>query len=238
MPWVLAMDWVETLFLHWRVDAASMRDRIPRAIEIDTFDGDAWASIVAFRIAGARPRGAPRPLAYPTFPEVNVRTYVRCGGRSGVWFFSLDAQSRFAVALGRHAAFLPYVDADIAPAFDGATLSYDLARASRDMPAARFAARARFGGDARPATPGSLDDWLVQRLAFFTVARHRVLRLDVAHAPWPLYATAIAQVEHDSLLSAAAIRTLDAEPLAHVSPGVAVRAWPLRSAEAVARMPT
>ncbi len=228
MPWIVAMDWIDALFLHWRVAADDLRERIPAALEIDTFDGSAWVSIVAFRIAGARPRGVPRALAYPPFPEVNVRTYVRGGGRSGVWFFSLDARSRFAVALGRHAAFLPYARAEFRSAFGSRALAYRLARTSRDAPAAHFEADARFGGELHAAAPGSLDAWLVERLCFFTSVRGCVRRLDVAHAPWPLYANVDAHVAHDTLLAAAAIRAPSEHALAHVSPGVATRAWPLR----------
>ena len=36
-----------------------------------------------------------------SFPELNVRTYVKRDGKPGVWFFSLDAANALAVAVAR-----------------------------------------------------------------------------------------------------------------------------------------
>ncbi len=188
MPWIVAMDWTDALFLHWPVEPLRLRDRLPRGIELDTFDGAAWVSVVAFRLVDARPRGVPRALAWRTFPEVNVRTYVVRDGHPAVWFFSLDADSRLAVQLGRRGASLPYQHADARIASSGEATSYRFDRRERDMPPARFDARSEARGDARPAAPGTLDRWLVERLSFFTLHAGRVRRLDVAHAPWLLRA--------------------------------------------------
>jgi hypothetical protein len=228
VPWVMAMDWIETLFLHWRVDAQALRPRIPDDLAIDTYDGDAWVSIVAFRIAGARPRGLPPALAWHTFPEINVRTYVTGASRPGVWFFSLDAHSRFAVALGRGAFSLPYRLARITLRAGDDALAYECTRTQRDAPSAGFAASARAHGAERAATPGSLDHFLAERLAFYTRDRRgRTRRCDVAHAPWPLR-DATAAVRTNTLLPAAGIDVAAPHALAHVSRGVRVRAWPLR----------
>jgi hypothetical protein len=221
------MDWVDALFLHWPIDPSQLRARIPADLEVDTFAGEAWVSIVAFRIAGARLRGLSVRRAWRTFPEVNVRTYVHRGERAGVWFFSLDADSRLAVTAGRAIVHLPYVRASIASEFDDARASYRLVRHDRRAPAARFRAEARYDGATRVATPGTLDHWLVERYAFFTAARGRTLRGDVEHAPWPLH-DAVPTIAENSLLQAAGVTPFAGMPIAHTSRGVATRAWPLR----------
>jgi uncharacterized protein len=221
------MDWVDAVFLHWPVDPARMRARIPADLEIDTFDGGAWVSIVAFRIAKARLRGVPARAAWPPFPEVNVRTYVRRGEHAGVWFFSLDAQSRAAVAAGRAIVHLPYVHAAIAARFDAGLASYRLVRDDRRAPRARFSAELRYGAATRVAAPGTLEHWLVERYAFFTTSRGRTLRGDVEHAPWPLRDAAATIYENSLLRGAGLTPSLD-PPIAHVSNGVTTRAWPLR----------
>ena len=225
-PWVFTMDWVDALFLHWPLDPAQLRARIPADLEIDTCDGTAWVSIVAFRIAGARLRGLPAGAAWRAFPEINVRTYVRRGAHTGVWFFSLDADSRAAVSAGRAIVHLPYLQASIAASFGEGRMSYRLSRGDRRAPDARFSAEARYDGEAHVAEPGSLEHWLVERYAFFTTARGRTLRGDVRHAPWPLR-DAIVTLEENSLLRAAGITPSAVAPLAHVSAGVNTRAWPL-----------
>ena len=95
-PWVLAMRWQDLLFAHWRVDPAALRPFIPSGLELDLRDGEAWLGVVPFRMSGVRPRWTPPMPGLSAFPELNLRTYVRGGGHSGVWFFSLDAASRVA----------------------------------------------------------------------------------------------------------------------------------------------
>ncbi len=228
MPWMLAMDWVDALFLHWPIDAAQLRAHVPRDLAIDEFDGSAWIGIVAFRITAARPRGVPRRLGFPAFPEVNVRTYVTGGGHAGVWFFSLDAGSRLAVAGGRRAVHLPYHHAKITTAFSERETSFRLDRVQHDAPPARLAATATFGDGVRTAAPGTLEHRLAERYCFFTVDRRgRTLRGDVQHHPWPLR-DAEARVEENTLISALGLEPARATVLAHVSSGVSTRAWPLR----------
>ncbi|MEA2720994.1 MAG: uncharacterized protein QOJ39_2858 [Candidatus Eremiobacteraeota bacterium] len=228
--WRIAMDWVDAVFLHWPVPAGSLRSRIPAGLELDTFDGAAWVSIVAFHIVRAHHRGVPPALAWRSFPEINVRTYVRDGERAGVWFFSLDAGSRVAVELGRRVLHLPYCRASIASAFEPGRMSYHLERTDARAPAGCFIAHAAYAGDARTAAPGTLEHWLVERYCFFTVNRRgRTLRGDVAHDPWPLR-DATVRVNENSLLEAAGIAPSTSAAIAHVSSGVATRAWPLQTA--------
>ncbi|HEX3549889.1 MAG TPA: DUF2071 domain-containing protein [Candidatus Elarobacter sp.] len=228
MPWVVAMDWIDALFLHWPLDAAQLRDKVPLDLAIDTYEGSAWISIVAFKIAGARPRGVPRALAWRTFPEINVRTYVTGAGHAGVWFFSLDADSRLAVAVARLGVNLAYHRASIRTEFAADSARFGLVRTQADAPAARFAAQAAFGGDARVSAPGSLDQFLAERYCFFTRDRSgRTRRGDVTHQPWALR-DAIVQTEENTLISSLGIDVAPRHALAHASPGVATRGWPLR----------
>jgi len=228
IPWVIAMDWVDALFLHWPVDPAQIRARIPADLELDTFDGSAWVSIVAFRIAHARCRGVPAALAWRTFPEVNVRTYVKGGGHAGVWFFSLDAGSRWAVEAGRRGVHLPYYRASIETAFDTGSTSYRLARTDPRAPAARFTVHASYAGELRTASARTLEHWLVERYCFFTTDRRgRTRRGDVSHGPWPLR-NATAHIGDDSLLSTARITPSADDILAHASSGVMTCASQLR----------
>ncbi|HEY0614772.1 MAG TPA: DUF2071 domain-containing protein [Candidatus Elarobacter sp.] len=225
MEWRVSMDWIDALFVHWPVPAASLRARVPPALEVDTFDGRAWVGIVAFRIAGARPYGAPAPLAWRTFPEINVRTYVSANGRSGVWFLSLDAASDLATLLGRGVVHLPYYRAAIAGSFEPARCAYDLRRADRRAPGARLVVEANAApGAARTAQPGTLEHWLVERYCFFTRdPRGRTLRGDVEHPPWPLRDAAV-RIEQNTLIAAAGIELPGESPIAHLSAGVATRA--------------
>ena len=232
------MDWRDALFLHWRVDVEAMRRIIPPELDLDFYDAEAWISIVAFRITGARLRGIPRFAALPPFGEINVRTYVRDAEKHGVWFLSLDAANTLAVWAGRTGLHLPYVNARIDSTCDSTTRTYRSDRTARtrgirfeaDANDARFDVSVSISDEARTAAPRTIEHWLTERYCFFTVDNHgRTLRGDVEHEPWPLH-DATPTILENSLLAAANIEPLDNAPLTHASPGVTTRAWPLRSA--------
>src|SRR5437016_12362320 len=107
-PWVMAQSWRDLLFAHWQVDAAALRSLLPPQLQIDTFEGSAWLAVVPFRMTGVRLRGTPALPWLSAFPELNVRTYVKCEGKPGVWFFSLDAGNALAVTIARAWFHLPY----------------------------------------------------------------------------------------------------------------------------------
>lgn len=101
------MDWRDLIFVHWNVDPDAVRRLVPRGLALDLLpDGRAIVSLVAFRTEAARLRPLPRFIGLD-FAQVNVRTYVRAGQTSGVYFFSLDATSR-AFAIGGRLFGLPY----------------------------------------------------------------------------------------------------------------------------------
>ena len=155
--WSLTMRWEELLFLHWPVAAAALRPHLPPGLELELFDGTAWLGVVPFRMARTRCRWLPPMPTAHTFPELNLRTYVRGGGRSGVWFFSLDAASRLAVEGARLGFGLPYFAARMACARDGERVRYRSERTDARGPAAVFRGEWRAMGPFAPARPGTLE---------------------------------------------------------------------------------
>src|SRR5215468_8183070 len=119
----MAMRWHDLLFLHWPMPARVLGPMLPSGLELDTFDGSAWIGVVPFRMTGVRARFFPQ-FAGMTFPEINVRTYVKAGGKSGVWFFSLDAANRIAVGVARAWFHLPYFRASMAVEARGQEIGY------------------------------------------------------------------------------------------------------------------
>jgi uncharacterized protein len=187
----MAQTWHDLLFAHWPVAASALRPFIPPSLDIDTYDGTAWIGVVPFRMTGVRPRALWAVRGLSAFPELNVRTYVRPRdarwGRPGVWFFSLDAGNPIAVAVARRVFHLPYFRARMSANADGDAIAYHSRRVHRGAPPATFEARYAPAGDAVPARPGSLEDWLTSRYCLYTQDRHaRLLRCDINHALWPL----------------------------------------------------
>ena len=218
----MSQRWREVLFLHWPVDASALRPLIPRALEVDTFEGTAWLGIVPFRMEGVRLRGLPPVPGAHAFPELNVRTYVRHEGRAGVWFFSLDAASVLAVAAARAWFGLPYFYARMSSERSGDEIRY---RSQRRPGGARFDGRYRPVGASAPAREGTHEHWLVERYCLFAQKRNRVFIGEIEHPPWPLQA-AEAKFEQEGL---APVAIPPIEPLRHYAAGVDVAAWSPRA---------
>jgi uncharacterized protein YqjF (DUF2071 family) len=193
-PWLLTMDWEDLLFAHWRVEPERLQRLLPAGLQVETFDGAAWLGVVPFRMSRTRLRWLPPLATAHAFPELNVRTYVRAGEVPGVWFFSLDAASRLAVAGARAGFGLPYFFARMRCARAGDEVHCASERRDRRGPAAAFAASWRATGDAAPAQRGSLEHFLAERYCLFAVRRGRLVRCDIAHAPWQL-APAAARID-------------------------------------------
>ncbi len=68
--------------LNYEVDPAIIQKFIPRATEIDTFEGRAYVSVVGFLFLNTRVLGLRIPF-HVNFEEVNLRTYVRFKGPEG-----------------------------------------------------------------------------------------------------------------------------------------------------------
>ena len=177
---VLYQKWRRLLFLDWSFPVDAVQGALPRGLTVDTWEGRAWVGIVPFQMRDIRPRFCPAVPGISNFLEMNVRTYVYDReGRPGVWFYSLDANRRLAVRLGRRFFHLPYV--------------YSRIDDSRDYLVRRHAAHAsgfRYGprGEAAPAQPGTLEFFLVERYLLFAwnARREELLCGQVNHSPYPI----------------------------------------------------
>ncbi|HWP59402.1 MAG TPA: DUF2071 domain-containing protein [Candidatus Acidoferrales bacterium] len=221
--WLLYMRWHEVLFLHWPIRPERVRPLIPPPLELDTFDGWCWIGVVPFRMSGVRPRCVPFSFG---FPELNVRTYVKTAGRSGVWFFSLDAASRIAVRGARWLG-LPYYDARMSVQSRGETVVYESARVHGGAAPAEFAASYGPAGARYLAAPGTFDHWLAERYCLYAALRpEKVVYGEIHHAPWPLQ-PAETELRVNTMAQPIGIALADARPVAHFARYQEVVAWPV-----------
>lgn len=207
-------SWSDLLFAHWPLPPGVVRAHVPRELVLDVFDGQAWVGLTPFRLEGLRPRLLPPLPGLSTFPELNLRTYVRVGDRPGVYFFSLDAGSTVAVAAARALYRLPYRRARMSVESEGGRVRYAMRRRRGE---AQFEAEYAPTGAAERAEPGSLDHFLVERYALYAVpGEGRVLRADIHHPPWPLR-PARAEIRRNTVAEAAGLRLPDRDPVLHFS---------------------
>lgn len=206
---VMYQKWRDLLFLHWECDPQEIQKTLPPGLSVDTFDGRAYVGLVPFAMRAIRPRGLPALPWISNFLEINLRTYVYdARGVPGVWFYSLDASGRVAVAAARAFFGLPYYHAKMRIAktivraegngsgVEGknaggegssseAEVSYWHRRAGSPRTQSSFF-RYRPSGPGFEASPGTLEFFLVERYVLFTQWKGRLWEGRVHHRPYPV----------------------------------------------------
>jgi uncharacterized protein len=223
----MAQTWEDLLFAHWTVPLDGLRRVVPAELTLDTYDGQGWIGITPFVLRGLRLRLTPPVPGLSAFPELNVRTYVRLGGRPGIYFFSLDAASSLAVIATRLTYRLPYFLAAMSAEREGDEVAYSSERESPGGESAGFRARYRPRGPSFVPRSPSLEYFLTERYCLYTLdARRRVHRAEIHHPPWSLR-TAEAELGMNTMARAAGIE-LSGEPTLHYARRQDVLVWPLR----------
>lgn len=219
----MVQRWENLLFAHWRVDPGALAGKIPRGLELDVRDGEAWVAVTPFAVTNLRLWGLPRIPGASRFPELNVRTYVTAEGKPGVWFFSLDAGSPLAVFFARRLFHLPYYSARMSAVEKSGRVSY---RCDRGEPGhdAEFLADYRPSGEPFHAAPGSTEEWLTARYCLYAERPGTVYRTEIAHAPWTLY-RAEAELYRNTMAKASGIDLPPERPLLHFSRELDVHVW-------------
>ena len=228
-PWVGGQTWEHLLFAHWSCDPTAMARVIPPGLELDLFEERAWLAITPFRLHGLRPRALPSIPGVNPFLETNVRTYVRRGGRAGIYFFSLDATSRAAVRGARLLNDLPYRYARGRMDVANGLVRYRIERRDRAHGPAQLETSYRPRGPAAEPVAGSLEHFLVERYCLFAVRdTGEIVRTDIHHRPWRIHA-AEGEIRHSGLVPAAVAPLAD-PPLLHVARRQDVVVWrPVRT---------
>lgn len=226
------MGWRNLLFANWSVEPEVVARYLPDALSVDTYDGRAWLSVVAFRNVGLRPRGVPKSAGYD-LPELNLRTYVTAPGheRPGILFYNLDADGLPGVLGARLAFGLPYFSANIRMDESDGRVRFASERTHRGAPPLRFSARYEPSGERFRPRPGTRAEFLAERRRLYTMLGDGSVRyLDVEHPRWSL-SPAEATIETNEAFKANNIEEPDSEPICYYSPGVDVVGHPPKRLE-------
>lgn len=223
----LTQHWRWLTFVHWRYEPRDVQAILPEGLTVDTFDGSAWVGLVPFRMVDVRPPWTPSLHPLTTFPETNLRTYVRGPRGQGVWFSSLEITRLIGVAVARIGFGVPYVWADMSIDRAGRRVRY---RSRRRWPGPRAASIVEIEIGEDLDRPGHLERFLTSRWATYNLLPFRRLGwVPVSHEPWPLHSARVLELAED-LTRAAGLPAPAGEPIAHFSPGVTARiGWPRRA---------
>jgi uncharacterized protein len=227
--WVWSQRWFDMLFLHWRVPADVLRGHVSPELTIDEFAGDAWVSLVLFKL-DVRPMWLPFLPGFSGMVEVNLRTYVRFRDQSGITFLSVHASNRLAIFLARRLTPMPYRWAMMSYEKRGREFQFDAAGRMAD----RFGMTLRFRPNSPPRTTrdDTLESWLLERYRLFLPdGRRRLLYADVSHPRWHIQETDVSLTANTAGSQFGLHLDRSAE-LAHFSNGVDARFGTFRMATA------
>ncbi|GGN14768.1 YqjF family protein [Halarchaeum nitratireducens] len=219
---VISMDWRDVCVASYAVDPDVVAATLPDGVAVDTYDGDAYLSVVPFVMGDVRPYKFPRFVG-PTFGELNLRTYVTGDAGPGIYFYNLDATDRLGVAIARATFRLPYYDASQRIVKRGDTVEFESERTHTGVPPCEFDADYTPIGDPEPAEPGSLTEFLLERYRFYVEGRGTLLRGEIEHEPWRVQ-EATYDVRENDLFTVNGFETPDRDPHVAYSPGVEVAA--------------
>jgi uncharacterized protein len=239
--WAMTQRWNDLLFAHWPVPAASIGHLLPEGLQPDTHNGTAWIGVVPFWMDRIRLRGVPPIPGARSFPELNLRTYVRDQhtGVEGVYFFSLDGGNLLAAAVARAFYHLPYYWAEMRHEQQSEREFVVYSRRRLSGSEVIFKARYRgLGPSLKLAEParGSLEHFLTERFCLFAENRSgELVEAQVQHSPWALE-DAEADIERNDLPAVIGLELpADQAPVLHYARRQAVYLWPIRVSRSIAR---
>jgi hypothetical protein len=184
-PWAQAQTRRDILLAHWRVPIDVLARLLPVEVAADTFDGEAWLNVSAYRVTGLRVRGLPPLPGLSTFPQLEVSTPVTVDGYPGLWLFQIETAKQIVVEASKRTHRFPAYRARISTGRDAVGFHFDATRDGLELDAV-YAGR---GSEFSPG-PGTVEHFLTERYALYTADGGRLYRAQVHHAPWLLQGAA------------------------------------------------
>lgn len=214
-PFTYIQDWNDALFFHWKVDIKSIENLLPKGLEVHTFDGEAWISIVAFTMNNLQFRNG-FPLSFiSNFDEINIRTYVIKDGIAGVYFLSIDVNNKLASFIANKLSNLPFKFGNMRRNYKNA---FQQIAPTKEI---QFSARYQIGKTLTDKT--ALDEFLTEKYSVYMNIGKQLYRYDVHHLPWKLNKLWISELVTNYQIANISLQHLPHKM--HYSPGVKVLAW-------------
>lgn len=182
-PWFGQQTWSHIFFAHWPINKYQLLPFIPYPLQLDTFNKSAWLTIVAFQASDSRLRYLPKSFAFPSFWQINVRTYIQLGSERGVYFFTLYSNDKRAVRYGKWSG-LPYLYAPLTIEKNNGTITLTKDRKTHSS----LVSQVDLSYDRTNKLPNKkLNEWLTNRDTIFLIRRKEIIKSYISHDPWELY---------------------------------------------------
>ncbi|WP_299437210.1 DUF2071 domain-containing protein [uncultured Aquimarina sp.] len=175
--WKFYQEWNKAIFLHWKVDYDELRKFVPKELEIDLFEGNAWVSLVAFSMEKIRPKNLPHFAPISNFGEINIRTYIKSGKKTGVYFLSIEGGKKISCKIAKEISELPYRYSKMKRKSNSYVSQNTEFNDSFEI---------QFNLGKEQKTKSNLDIWLTERYALFQDTKDAINEYEIHHPVWSL----------------------------------------------------
>lgn len=184
--WVIKQTWRDVLFIHYRLSPEKIKKLVP--FELDLYENQAIISVIPFYMDSIRFPFLPPIPKISSLWELNIRTYVNVNGVKGIYFFTLETDSKIAEKIARFFFHLPYRHSIIKAKVS--KCSYQFQHSREDL---------HFSVNAYPeetAQTSSFDAWATERYCLFTLKNGLPCQGIVLHKPWELSSVKIRELNN------------------------------------------
>lgn len=212
--WIYYQEWNKALFLHWKVPIEILRELVSEKLNIDTLEGNAYVSLVAFTMEKIRPRNLPSLSFISDFAEINLRTYIENDNKKGVYFLNIEAEKSLSAFIARQLSGLPYEKSNISRTetkFKSENLNKDFFL-DTDFEIKEIVTKKK-----------ELDKWLTERYCLYLEEDKTFYRYDIHHKEWEIKNVELKKLKLKYILGN--LNLVSKPNLAHYSNGVKVVAW-------------
>ena len=224
--WSLRQNWINLTFMHWKVDPQNIIKYIPEDLELDLFEGRAYVGTIPFIMENVRPHYSPYLPGISTFPEFNIRTYVKKNGKPGVLFLTLDAQSHVTCKFANWAYGLPYAYSKSKVKKTEKNGYYW--HSKRKSNGIELRGKSFATGGLRYAEKDTIEEFLFERYCLYVSHKGETKIAHTQHLPWH-FQDGRAEIEINTLTDFYDLgieNSLRAD-FVHVTKGVKVKTWSL-----------
>ncbi len=211
----LTAEWRNLVLVSYAVGDDLLTPHLPAGMELDRFHGWACCSLVAFDFLNTRVKGVRWP-GYVSFPEINLRFYVRDSfGRRGVCFVREFVPKRMIAWIAKGLYNEPYaharMESRVTEADDSITVSHRLRFGGREHSLEVHASKPPHRPD-----DDSPEHWFKEHSWGYGQDRKgRTLVYNVQHPVWNTYRLRSHQIDVDyaALYGERWQQLSDAEPI-------------------------
>lgn len=186
--WKFYQEWNKAIFLHWEHEPELIQPFLPQSFSLDTIDGKAWVSLVAFNMNHIGIRSLPKMPHISDFHEINIRTYIICKNKPSVYFLSMEGSKRSSCNILKDMSKFPYVHSKM----KRTDFNYESKNALEQN---KF--EIVYRKQLKPFQKNKTDRWLTERYAVFQEYKNKLIEYDVHHVEWPLEQITIKDLKID-----------------------------------------